>query len=218
MLYRLACLRTCKRKCLERKDKMQLKSGMAESSWSGSMGSVAVSVHDKILGLEKIEKEKVAGDEKRLAIEDVIVKEIPLRMARWLGCEMAQLVMFRCVCCKEGFPTFPPGYQPSEEFGIELFSLCRSAVASWEAPAPLDAGVNGVTDGYCGTCLRCQKDIVDQCSRMVGVGSGVLSRRCFRNCMDPCWNFPREEYAALFGSLTFTEAVLVALDWMQVKV
>ena len=41
---------------------------------------------------------------------------------------------------------------------------------------------------------------------------------CFRNCMDPCWNFPREEYAALFASLTFTEAVLVALDWMQVNV
>ena len=197
----------CKRKCLERKDKMQLKSGVAESSWSGSMGSVAVSVHDKILELEKIEKAKVAGDEKRLAIEDAIVKEIPLRMARWVGCEMAQLVMFGCVCCKERFPTFHPGYQPSEEFGMELFSLCSSAVASWEASAPRDAGVHGVTDGCCGTWLRRQKDIVDQ-----------RSRRCFRNCMDPCWNFPREEYAALFVSLTFTEAVLVALDWMQVNV
>ena len=179
-------------KCLERKDVMQLKSGAAESSWSGSMGSVAVRVQDKILELEKIEEEKVPADEKRLAIEDV----------------MAPLVVVHCVCCKEWFPTFDPGYQSSEEFGVGLFSLCSSVVASWEACAPLDAGVHGVTDGYCGTCLRCQKDIVDQRSRMVG----------FRNCMDPCWNFPRAEYAALFGSLTFTEAVLVALYWMQVNV
>ena len=123
-------------KCLERKDVMQLKSGAAESSWSGSMGSVAVRVQGKILELEKIEEEKVPADEKRLAIEDV----------------MAPLVVVHCVCCKEWFPTFDPGYQSSEEFGVGLFSLCSSVVASWEACAPLDAGVHGVTDGYCGTC------------------------------------------------------------------
>ena len=48
----------CKKEHLEWKDKMQLKREAAESSLLGFMGSVAVSVHDKFVELEKIEKKR----------------------------------------------------------------------------------------------------------------------------------------------------------------
>ena len=43
------------------------------------MGSVAVRVYEKMIGL-KIKEDNLDGDEKRKAIEDALVKENPLEM------------------------------------------------------------------------------------------------------------------------------------------
>ena len=65
----------------EWKDKGRLKQERAELALPGIVGSVAVSVYDKMMEL-KIKEENLAGDEKRKAIEDALVKENPLEMVK----------------------------------------------------------------------------------------------------------------------------------------
>ena len=65
------------------KEKSQMKQERAEAALPGFVGSVAVSVYDKMMEL-KIKEDNLAGDEKRKAIEDALVKEIPLEMAKWV--------------------------------------------------------------------------------------------------------------------------------------
>ena len=60
--------------------KNQLKQEKVELALLGFMGSVAVSVYDKMME-RKSKGEKLAGYEKRKVIEDALVKEIPLKMA-----------------------------------------------------------------------------------------------------------------------------------------
>ena len=67
----------------EWKDKRELKQERAQAALPGIVGSVAVSVYDKMMEL-KIKEDNLAGDEKRKAVEDALVKEIPLEMAKWV--------------------------------------------------------------------------------------------------------------------------------------
>ena len=65
--------------CKEWKDKGRLKQERAQLALPGIVGSVAVRVYEKMIGL-KIKEDNLAGDEKRKAIEDALVKENPLEM------------------------------------------------------------------------------------------------------------------------------------------
>ena len=66
-----------------RKDKMQLKLEAVESALLGMIGSVAVSVCEKMME-RKVTKKARAGDEKCKSIEDSLVKEILVQMAKWV--------------------------------------------------------------------------------------------------------------------------------------
>ena len=47
--------------------------------------------------------------------------------------------------------------------------------------------------------------------------AAVVPKRSERNFMDPCWKFPYEEVGELFAQASVTEAMLVALEHMQVN-
>ena len=79
----------------EWKDKERLKQERAQLALPGIVGSVAVCVYDKMMELKKKE-ENLAGDEKRKAIEDALVKEIPVEMAKWVHNVDGEP---RCVIC-----------------------------------------------------------------------------------------------------------------------
>ena len=49
------------------------------------------------------------------------------------------------------------------------------------------------------------------------VAAAVVPKRSERNFMDPCWKFPYEDAGELFAQATVTEAMLVALEHMQVN-
>ena len=66
-----------------RKDKMQLKLEAVESALLGMIGSVAVSACEKMME-RKVTKKARAGDEKCKSIEDSLVKEILVQMAKWV--------------------------------------------------------------------------------------------------------------------------------------
>ena len=80
---------------LKWQDGEELKLRAAENALPGMMGSVAVSFYDTMMEGKKNEK-VVAGDEKRKAIEDALVKEIPVEMARWVQIVDGEL---RCLIC-----------------------------------------------------------------------------------------------------------------------
>ena len=77
------------------KDKEQLKQNAAELAFPGLKGSVAPSMHDHILEQKKNEPTP-AGDEKLKAIEDALVKEIPVEMCKWVQMVNGEP---RCLIC-----------------------------------------------------------------------------------------------------------------------
>ena len=135
--------------------------------------------------------------------------------------------------CKERFPTFHPALKPPKEVDLEVCKGWRSGVAScdvdvaqWDEVPPLHAAGEAplIAGSFSGMCLRCDRDIDSQRS-LLHVAEGqeltsmadVIPRRSFKNNMDPCWTFPDQELADLFRYATSTEAMLVALEHMQVS-
>ena len=83
---------------LEWKEKEQMQQVSAELSFPGVRGSMALSMHDHILAQKKNEP-KPEGDEKLQAIEDALVKEIPVEMCRWVQMVNGEP---RCLVCNKG--------------------------------------------------------------------------------------------------------------------
>ena len=82
---------------LQWKEKEQLKQQAAELALPGVKGSVASSMHDDILEQKHLEPVP-EGDEKRKAIEDALVKEIPVEMNKWVQMVNGEP---RCLVCKK---------------------------------------------------------------------------------------------------------------------
>ena len=98
---------------------------------------------------------------------------------------------------------------------------CDVGVAIWEElpPAPGCEESALVVAARCsGTCRRCHLDVVAERARQArgGGGVGVVPKRSFLNNMDPCIGCPWDDLKALFAQATLPEAMLVALDHMQV--
>ena len=101
----------------EWKEKSQMKQERAEAALPGIVGSVAVCVYDKMMELKKTE-ENLAGDEKRKAIEDALVKEIPLEMAKWVQNVDGEP---RCLICGKAATV---GHLESSEHVKRIYRRC----------------------------------------------------------------------------------------------
>ena len=92
-------------------------------------------------------------------------------------------------------------------------------VATWDELPPLYPS-DGVALRCTGRCQRCQKDEEDQMRDLAVAdceGGQVVLLRSSENHMDPCFRFPWDDLQDLFDKATVTEAMLVALDHMQVN-
>ena len=140
------------------------------------------------------------------------------------------MLLFTCNHCRERFPTFHPAYVPPPAIAKDMEMLkhgkdgvaaCNIEVASWDDLPPLDLA-DGVALCCTGTCLRCKRDEDEQLKDLGGdadQGQVVLLRSA-ENHMDPWHRFPRDakdELKTLFDGATLVEAMLVALDHMQVN-
>jgi len=162
----------------------------------------------------------------RVAKFDVVLREDALQATRAMHAVLSRMVMFWCKWCNESFPTFHPAYDPADaDVHLELrraaksgVPACSVEVASWERetlPSFPESEDQGVIAEQCrGVCLWCQRDMDQQ--QKEGAEQ-VVPRRSYLNHMDPCWKFPHEELGDLFASATVTEAMLIALEHMQVS-
>ena len=158
----------------------------------------------------------------RVAKYDVHLRESGLRAVHAMHAILSRMVRFCCHHCKERFPTFHPAYFPPPAIAKEMEILkhgrdgvaaCNVEVAEWDELPPLDPP-DGVALCCSGVCLRCQKDMDEQLRGNAGDVIVLLSEE---NHMDPCFRFPWDDLKDLFDSATMVEAMLVALEHMQVN-
>ena len=166
----------------------------------------------------------------RSAKYDVCLRESSLRAVQAMHTILTRMVMFSCNWCRERFPTFHPAFAPPPwlekkmeilKKGRDGVAACNVEVASWDdVPAfPGEEDGDGlIASQHRGVCLRCQKDIDRQ---MAHAGADatvadVVPKWSFLNVMDPLYKFPFE-MQQLFDMATPTEAMLVALEHMQVS-
>ena len=99
-------------------------------------------------------------------------------------------------------------------------AACNLEVGTWENAPPLEETASELllAKTYDGHCLRCTEDL-----RLLRNALGEHAREAdliakfgFQNEMDPVFTFPADELQHLFDSATVIEAMLVALDHMQV--
>ena len=139
---------------------------------------------------------------------------------------LSHMVLFDCKVCKERFPAFHPAYRPPSRLFNEIEVLkrgatgvatCNTEVSSWDDVPELQEEL--VAGCYGGTCLRCQLDMDKQLAVQGGDASNaaVVPRRSELNHMDPCFRFPVDDLKELFDGATVVEAMLVALEHMQVN-
>jgi len=163
----------------------------------------------------------------RVAKYEVELRENPLRAAQAMHAILSRMVLFTCNDCKERFPTFHPAYVPPPAVAKDMEILkrghdgvaaCNVEVSKWDELPPLEAA-DGVATCCSGTCLRCQKDMDEQLKDQGGDESRgqIVALLSEDNHMDPCFRFPWDDLKDLFEGATMTEAMLLALEHMQVN-
>ena len=174
----------------------------------------------------------------RVAKYFVRLRESSLRAVHAVHAMLTRMVLFDCNCCRERFPAFHPAFGPpavvAEQMellkcGADGVAPCSNAVATWEdLPLPPAAPEEHllVAESCTGVCQACHADIQKQ-RRDLAAGLPTLSaeeregrvvpRRSYRNHMDPLFMFPGGEVKQLFDSATVVEAMLVALEHMQIS-
>ena len=102
--------------------------------------------------------------------------------------------------------------------GKDGVAACNVEVSQWDELPPLGAR-DGVALCCSGTCLRCQRDMDEQLKDQTGAEDRgqIVAKRSEENHMDPCFRFPWDDLKDLFASATVVEAMLVALEHMQVS-
>ena len=99
-------------------------------------------------------------------------------------------------------------------------AACNLEVGKWETVPPLEESASELllAKTYEGHCLRCVED-VRFLRKAIGEHAreeDIIAKFGFQNEMDPVFTFPADELQHLFDSATVIEAMLVALDHMQV--
>ena len=97
---------------------------------------------------------------------------------------------------------------------------CNLGVGRWDEAPSLEASKSELllAKTYEGECVRCVADL-QRLRRQIGEDAreqDVIAKFGFVNHMDPVFTFPADELQHLFDSATVVEAMLVALDHMQV--
>ena len=142
---------------------------------------------------------------------------------------LERMVLFKCTVCRERFATFHPAYDPTGVLDLQLFrrgqsnvATCSVDVATWDDVPPLEASAGELLVASCheGKCWACHVDMQTQIEAQGGREEGVVPKRSYLNHMNPWHGFPGgqngRDLRALFESATVLEAMLVALEHMQV--
>ena len=163
----------------------------------------------------------------RVAKYDVNLRESSLRAAQAMHTILSRMLLFVCNDCNERFPTFHPAYAPPPAIAKDMEILkaarsgvaaCNVCVAAWDEFPALHMP-DGVAQTFSGTCLSCQRDMNEQ-ARLQVADEGmadVVGLRSAENHMDPCFRFPYQDLNDLFAGATVVEAMLVALEHMQIN-
>ena len=146
----------------------------------------------------------------RVAKFDVALEEAPLMAVRAMRAILENMVMFRCWCCSERFPTFHPAYVPPESLKLELLKrgqggrvACSVEVRSWDEVPPLQrTGTALVAQACTGLCQECHRDMEEQQRKVqrqaaegeeaaeeldeAAVAAAVVPKRSERNCINAC--------------------------------
>ena len=102
--------------------------------------------------------------------------------------------------------------------GRDGLATCNTEVSEWDELPPFEV-CDGLATSCTGTCLRCQKDMDLQMRDVGGAEErgAVAPLLSAENHMDPCFRFPVDDLQWLFDQATMVEAMLVALEHMQVN-
>ena len=163
----------------------------------------------------------------RVAKYDVQLREGAVRAAQAAHAILSRMVLFTCRECSERFPTFHPAYAPPEciarnmevlKRGRDGLASCSVEVFWWEELPPLQPP-DGLALQCSGVCVRCHKDMLEQmASNKSAANLGeFVGLRSVENHMDPCFRFPADDLRELFDGATIVEAMLVALEHMQIN-
>jgi hypothetical protein len=166
----------------------------------------------------------------RIAKFDVCLREEPLFAVHAYRTVLERMVMFDCTVCRERFPTFHPAYDPSEYVDLQLLRRgnqnvagCNIEVATWDSVPPLAASAEElfIASTHEGVCWACHVDIKKEIEAQGGNEEGIVPKRSFLNNMNRMYRFPGgskgEQLRELFASATVLEAMIVALEHMQVN-
>jgi len=166
----------------------------------------------------------------RISKFHVDLKEKPLWAVYAYRTILERMCLFDCKVCRECFPTFHPAYDPSDELDLQLMrrnnhsvTTCSIEVATWQDLPPLRASNEDllVASKHTGTCWACHVDMKKQIESADGVADSIVPKRSCLNGMNPLHGFPGgdvgSELRQLFANATVLEAMLVALEHMQVN-
>jgi hypothetical protein len=161
---------------------------------------------------------------------DAVLREQGLRAVHAQQTILSRMVVFFCRWCRERFPTFHPAYIPPQKLGMQLLSSggadvsrCNIEVAWWDEVPPEPSALpsdSQLATVHWGVCKACSVDIAAEKAKlgtaMVSARS-VVPKRPFLNSMDPMHRFPQGRWLQdLFDSVTLPEAMLLALEHLQV--
>ena len=134
---------------------------------------------------------------------------------------MVRLVLFQCRECRIRFPAFHPDFEPPAHLQLQIQRQCPTAVAEWDERPSQEP--NALATRHTGLCRTCADDLGRKATDELLHGVSLFGAR---NTQDPLAGFPsmdvdsltQLEYQHLFRQATVLEAMLVALNHMQVSV
>ena len=159
---------------------------------------------------------------------DVRLKQSALRAVQAQQTILTRMVMFHCNWCTNRFPAFHPAYEPPDWLPMELLkrgasgvAACNIEVATWDEVPPFSPPEEDLVVAAChtGVCRGCHLDIRAQRAALGEDASdaAIVPKMSFLNHMDPVFRFPHEELQDLFDQASVIEAMLLALEHMQVS-
>ena len=105
--------------------------------------------------------------------------------------------------------------------GANGVAACNIEVATWDEVPPFSPPEEDLVVASChtGVCRVCHLDMKAQRAALGEEASDaeIVPKLSFLNHMDPVFRFPHEELQELFDGASVIEAMLLALEHMQVS-
>ena len=129
---------------------------------------------------------------------------------------IGNMVLFKCNVCNCRFPTFHPSFKPPYELQCLKHTPILVDDANWDVRPQERSTLATFHTGICQRCMK-EKENVEKHPEYMGVELWSA-----QNQMGPLFGIDevavRKEYKYLFENATAVEAMLVALNHMQVDV